>query len=187
MRCGTARDARAATAPQSRPLRRIVVAVDPPAAAGIHSCCGIVVAGLRPRAGRVVLADCSVEGASPPGEWANAVAKAYRRFSGRPRRRRDQPGRRHGDGDAAKHRREPAGDDGAGNARKIPARRAGGRPLRAGPGGPCRHVSGAGGSDVRFRPGWIVGWGSPDRLDALVWALTALMLEASSEPRVRGV
>jgi phage terminase large subunit-like protein len=28
---------------------------------------------------------------------------------------------------------------------------------------------------------------SPDRLDALVWALTALMLDESSEPRVRGM
>jgi phage terminase large subunit-like protein len=28
---------------------------------------------------------------------------------------------------------------------------------------------------------------SPDRLDALVWALTALMLEGGGKPRVRGV
>jgi phage terminase large subunit-like protein len=28
---------------------------------------------------------------------------------------------------------------------------------------------------------------SPDRLDALVWALTALMLDGGGEPRVRGV
>jgi phage terminase large subunit-like protein len=28
---------------------------------------------------------------------------------------------------------------------------------------------------------------SPDRLDALVWALTALMLDEGGEPRVRGV
>ena len=59
------------------PLGRIVVAVDrPPAAAGNPAA---VVAGLD-RTGRgVVLADCSVEGASPAG-WAGAVVKAYRRF-----------------------------------------------------------------------------------------------------------
>jgi phage terminase large subunit-like protein len=61
------------------PLTRIVVAVDPPAGMGRESCCGIIVAGLD-RTGRgVVLADCSVEGASPAG-WAGAVVRAYRRF-----------------------------------------------------------------------------------------------------------
>ncbi len=64
---------------ETGPLGRIVVAVDPPSGAGRGSCCGIIVAGLD-RAGRgVVLADCSVEGASPAG-WAAAVVRAYRRF-----------------------------------------------------------------------------------------------------------
>jgi phage terminase large subunit-like protein len=38
-----------------------------------------------------------------------------------------------------------------------------------------------------FGPDGLSSGRSPDRLDALVWALTALMLEASSEPRVRGI
>jgi len=38
-----------------------------------------------------------------------------------------------------------------------------------------------------FGPDGLSGGRSPDRLDALVWALTALMLEGSSEPRVRGL
>ncbi|MDO9417958.1 DNA-packaging protein [Pararhizobium sp.] len=62
------------------PLSRIVVAVDPPAAATAkNSCCGIVVAGLDATGRAVVLADASVEGASPAG-WAGAVIRAYRRF-----------------------------------------------------------------------------------------------------------
>ena len=59
---------------------RIVVAVDPPAAASAKdSCCGIVVAGLDTEGRGVVLADGSVEGASPAA-WGRAVVKLYRRF-----------------------------------------------------------------------------------------------------------
>jgi phage terminase large subunit-like protein len=36
-----------------------------------------------------------------------------------------------------------------------------------------------------FGPGGLPGGGSPDRLDALVWALTHLMLAPSVEPRIR--
>ena len=38
-----------------------------------------------------------------------------------------------------------------------------------------------------FGPDGLSSGRSPDRLDALVWALTALMLEGYGEPRVRGV
>lgn len=38
-----------------------------------------------------------------------------------------------------------------------------------------------------FCPDGLFGGRSPDRLDALVWALTAFMLDRSGEPRVRGV
>ena len=38
-----------------------------------------------------------------------------------------------------------------------------------------------------FGPGGLSSGRSPDRLDALVWALTALMLEGGGEPRIRGV
>ena len=33
----------------------------------------------------------------------------------------------------------------------------------------------------------LSGGGSPDRLDALVWALTSLVLGGQGEPRVRGM
>ncbi|MDO9417977.1 MAG: large terminase [Pararhizobium sp.] len=38
-----------------------------------------------------------------------------------------------------------------------------------------------------FGPDGLSGGRSPDRLDALVWALTALMLDRHGEPRVRNV
>lgn len=38
-----------------------------------------------------------------------------------------------------------------------------------------------------FGPDGLSFGRSPDRLDALVWALTTLMLEGHREPRVRGV
>ena len=54
-------------------MRRIVVAVDPPASAG--GTCGIVAAGQGADGRAYVLADCSVTGRSPEG-WARAVANA---------------------------------------------------------------------------------------------------------------
>ena len=38
-----------------------------------------------------------------------------------------------------------------------------------------------------FGPDGLSSGRSPDRLDALVWALTALMLDGQGEPRVRGL
>jgi phage terminase large subunit-like protein len=38
-----------------------------------------------------------------------------------------------------------------------------------------------------FGPDGLSGGGSPDRVDALVWALTDLMLRAPSAPRIRWV
>ncbi len=38
-----------------------------------------------------------------------------------------------------------------------------------------------------FGPDGLSAGRSPDRLDALVWALTALLLEGYGEPRVRGL
>ena len=38
-----------------------------------------------------------------------------------------------------------------------------------------------------FGPDGLSSGRSPDRLDALVWALTALMLREDGEPRVRGM
>jgi phage terminase large subunit-like protein len=56
------------------PLRRVVVGVDPPASAD-GDACGIVVCGLGVDGVAYVLADCSVSGLRPEG-WARAVAQA---------------------------------------------------------------------------------------------------------------
>ena len=56
------------------PLRRVVVGVDPPATAG-GDACGIVVCGLDAEKVGYVLADASVSGLRPEG-WARAVVRA---------------------------------------------------------------------------------------------------------------
>jgi phage terminase large subunit-like protein len=167
-------------------LRRIVVAVDPPAAAGPQSCCGIVVAGLEASGRAVVLADCSIEGASPAG-WAGAVAKAYRRFSA----------------DRIVAKINQGGDMVTAMLKSIDeslpvstVRATRGKFLRAEPVAAFyeqERVAHAGrfaaleDQMCDFGPDGLSSGRSPDRLDALVWALTALMLEGYGEPRVRGV
>ncbi len=168
------------------PLGRIVVAVDPPAGMGQGSCCGIIVAGLD-RTGRgVVLADCSVEGASPAG-WANAVVRAFRRF----------------DADRIVAEVNQGGDMVSAVLRGIDAqlpvtsvRASRGKWLRAEPvaalyeQGRVVHAGSFAALEDQmcdFGPDGLSSGRSPDRLDALVWALTALMLDGGGEPRVRGI
>ncbi|MFQ3595672.1 MAG: terminase family protein [Sphingomonadaceae bacterium] len=59
----------------SGPLKRVVVGVDPPAGPGT---CGIVVAGLDPAGKAYVLSDASLTDAMP-ADWAKAVAAAHAR------------------------------------------------------------------------------------------------------------
>lgn len=168
------------------PLGRIVVAVDPPAGMGQGSCCGIIVAGLD-RTGRgVVLADCSVEGASPAG-WAGAVVRAFRRF----------------DADRIVAEVNQGGDMVSAVLRGIDAqlpvtsvRASRGKWLRAEPvaalyeQGRVVHAGSFPALEDQmcdFGPDGLSSGRSPDRLDALVWALTALMLDGGGEPRVRGI
>ena len=168
------------------PLRRIVVAVDPPASAGPHACCGIVVAGLEVSGRAVVLADCSVEAASPAA-WAGAVVKAYRRF----------------DADRVVAEINQGGDMVAAMLRSVDenlpvttVRAMRGKFLRAEPvaalyeRGRVAHAGRFVALEDQmcdFGPEGLSSGRSPDRLDALVWALTALLLEDDSVPRVRGV
>ncbi|WP_083531197.1 terminase large subunit domain-containing protein [Pararhizobium antarcticum] len=167
-------------------LSRIVVAVDPPAGAGAQSCCGIVVAGLDRQGRGVVLADCSVDSASPAG-WAQAVVRAYRRF----------------DADRVVAEINQGGDMVTAVLRGIDAqvpvktvRASRGKWLRAEPVAALyeqSRVVHAGSFPALedqmcdFGPDGLSSGRSPDRLDALVWALTALMLEGHGEPRVRGI
>ena len=167
-------------------LRRIVVAVDPPSGSGEHSCCGIVVAGIEANGRAVVLADCSVKGQSPAG-WANAVARAYARFQA----------------DRIVAEVNQGGEMVTAMLKSVNAalpvsmvRATRGKFLRAEPvaalyeQGRVAHAGRFAELEDQmcdFGPDGLSSGRSPDRLDALVWALTALMLEGHGEPRVRGV
>jgi phage terminase large subunit-like protein len=167
-------------------LRRIVVAVDPPSGAGPNSCCGIVVAGLEPSGRAVVLADCSVEGATPAA-WARAVVAAYRRF----------------EADRVVAEVNQGGEMVTAMLRSVDValpvtmvRATRGKFLRAEPVAALyeqRRVAHAGrfieleDQMCDFGPEGLSSGRSPDRLDALVWALTALVLDNQGEPRVRGI
>lgn len=173
------------------PLGRIVVAVDPPAASGAASCCGIVVAGVEAgglaSGGRaVVLADCSLEGASPAG-WGAAVARAFRRF----------------EADRVVAEVNQGGDMVESVLKSIDptlpvtqVRATRGKFLRAEPVAAlyeqarvvhAGHFGALVDQMCDFGPDGLSGGRSPDRLDALVWAITALLLSAGGEPRVREI
>jgi len=177
------------------PFGRIVVAVDPPVTGTKGSdACGIVVVGAftegPPQAWRaVVLEDASVTGASPD-QWARAAVAAMER---------------HG-ADRMVVEVNQGGDmvesvvrqiDPLVALRKVQATR--GKHLRAEPvaalyeQGRVAHVPGLGKLEDQMclmtRAGYQ-GKGSPDRLDALVWALTDLILDAAAayrRPQVRGL
>lgn len=168
------------------PLSRIVIGVDPPATAGVQSCCGIVVAGLDRQGRAVVLADASVDGASPAA-WAMAVVRAFRRF----------------DADRVVAEINQGGDMVAAVLKGIDAglpvttvRATRGKWLRAEPvaalyeQGRVVHAGAFPALEDQmcdFGPDGLSSGRSPDRLDALVWALTALMLQGQGEPRVQGL
>ena len=134
----------------------------------------------------MVLADLSVTGASPAG-WAGAVVRAFRRF----------------DADRVVAEVNQGGDMVAAVLRSIDAalpvtmvRATRGKFLRAEPVAALyeqgRVVHAGSFPELEdqmcdFGPGGLTSGRSPDRLDALVWALTALVLERCGEPRVRGV
>ena len=167
-------------------LARIVVAVDPPAGSGAASCCGIVVAGLEEGGRAVVLADCSVEGHSPAG-WARAVVTAARRFGAdRVVAEINQGGDMVTSVLASVEPTLPVATVRATRgkflrAEPVAALYEQGRVVHAG------RFPALEDQMCDFGPDGLSGGRSPDRLDALVWALTALMLDGAGEPRVRGV
>lgn len=167
--------------------RRIVVAVDPPASAH-GDACGIVVAALGEDGVARVLADCSAEKASPEG-WARAVAQAAGEW------RADRVVAEANQGGAMVESVLRAADC-AMPVRLVHASR--GKAARAEPvaalyeAGRVRHA----GLFPRLEDelcGMMAGGAyhgptrSPDRADALVWALHELMLGRGREPRVRAV
>ncbi len=167
------------------PLRRIVIGVDPPASdrPGADAC-GIVAAGLAEDGCVYVLEDASVQGLSPAG-WANKAVALFHRLKADAMVAEVNQG---GDMVAAVlaqvERRLPL--------RTVHATR--GKWLRAEPvammyqQGKVKHVdpplTALEDEMCDFGMGGLSSGASPDRLDALVWAVTELITRRRAEPRV---
>ncbi|WP_407664527.1 DNA-packaging protein [Microvirga pudoricolor] len=173
--------ARVAAAPD---LARIVVAVDPPATSSKRAdACGIVAAGLDETGMAYVLEDSSASGLKPP-EWAARAVALYRRLQA----------------DALLVETNQGGEMATAVLREVDptvpvtgVRATRGKYLRAEPvsvlyaQGRVRHVGALPELEDElcdFGPSGLASGRSPDRLDALVWALTELMLRRD-EPRIR--
>ncbi len=178
-------EARVRAAPHA--LARVVVGVDPPVTSGSGAdACGIVIAGRAEDGRAFVLADRTVQGARPL-DWARAVASAYHDFEADRVVAEVNQG---GELVAAVLRQV----DGALPIRMVRASR--GKWVRAEPvaalyaqGRVC-HVGALPELEDQlcdFGPGGLSGGGSPDRLDALVWALSDLMLAPHGRPTVRSL
>lgn len=168
------------------PLERIVVAVDPPVTSGPEAdACGIIVAGLSAEGIAYVLADRTVQGCGPLA-WAKIVANTYAAYMA----------------DRVVVEVNQGGDlvttllhqvDRAIAVRALHATRA--KHVRAEPvaalyeQGRVRHVGRLRALEDQMCAFTAVTSGkgeSPDRVDALVWALTDLMLRGRDPvPRVR--
>jgi phage terminase large subunit-like protein len=166
------------------PCSRIVVAVDPPGSAGKDSAaCGLVAAG---RHGDLVyvLADETAAGLSPAG-WANKAIALWRRLEADCLVVEVNQG---GDMVRAVIRSEDA------SVPVTPVRAHRGKYLRAEPvaalyeQGRVKHVGVFPALEDEmcdFGPDGLSSGRSPDRLDALVWAVSALTFAARPQPRVR--
>ncbi|HEX8622879.1 MAG TPA: terminase family protein [Allosphingosinicella sp.] len=166
-----------------RAYRRVVVGVDPPASLG--GSCGIVVCALGADGIGYVLADCTVGGRSPDG-WARVVAAAAEGWGGhRVVAERNNGGLMvetvlRGADVGLPVRLVHAADGKSARAEPVAALFEAGRARLAGvfpelEDQLCRMIMGGG----------FDGRGSPDRADAMVWALTELMLrKARGEPRI---
>ncbi len=173
------------------PLVRIVVAIDPPASSGKRSdACGIVAAGIGPDGTVYVLEDASLERA-PPSAWASKALALYRRL----------------EADALVVETNQGGEMAEAVLRQVdsnvpitPVKATRGKALRAEPvahlyeQGRVRHAGvfpeledemcDFGPTDKGFG---LSSGRSPDRMDALVWAISALALGARGTPRVRAL
>jgi phage terminase large subunit-like protein len=167
------------------PLSRIVVAVDPPVSASRRSdACGIVCAGLGEDKRGYVLDDHTIQGLSP-SHWAGRAIALYHA--------------RHADAIVAEVNQ--GGNLVTEILRNIdasvpvrPVRATRGKFLRAEPvaalyeQGRVSHVGAfAELEDEMCSLTLAEGKGSPDRLDALVWALTELLLRNAGRPRIRSL
>ena len=167
------------------PLARIVVAIDPPASSSKRAdACGIVAAGVDEDGMAYVLADETAAALKPP-EWAARAVALYRRL----------------EADALLVEVNQGGEMASAVIREVDpgvpvtsVRATRGKFLRAEPvsvlyaQGRVRHAGTFPALEDEmcdFSPTGLSSSRSPDRLDALVWALTDLMLARRAEPRVR--
>jgi len=172
---------------QAPPCARVVVAVDPPASAKKGAdACGIIAAGLAFDRTIYVLADETISGLSPQG-WATKAIALWRRL----------------EADSLVVEVNQGGDmvrAVIGEAdRNVPVREVRairGKWLRAEPvaqlyeQGRVRHAGVFPALEDEMCDFGLDGLSSgrsPDRLDALVWAVTALSFGARTGPRVRGL
>ena len=176
----------AAAPPHDLKLMRIVVGVDPPASSGKSAdACGIVAAGIDEGGLVYVLEDATVQGLAPAG-WASRAVDLYRRL----------------EADAIVAEANMGGEmvravlqqiDRNVTVKQVHATRA--KHVRAEPvatmyeQGKVKHV-GAGFAALEdemcdFGVGGLSGGRSPDRLDALVWAVTELTKPPRPLPRIR--
>jgi len=166
------------------PLARIVIGVDPPASAH-GDACGIIVAGIDGDGIAHVLADASVERPSPE-RWARAVAKAAEIW------RADRVIAEANQGGAMVEsvlraaeialplKLVHASRGKAARAEPVAALYEAGRVHHAGVFPPLEdELCGLLAGGAYHGPGR-----SPDRADALVWALSELMLNRPAQPRV---
>lgn len=171
---------------EAPPCSRIVVAVDPPASAGKNSAsCGLVAAGI---AGDLiyVLADETVAGLSPAG-WAAKAIALWRRLEADSLVVEVNQG-----GDMVRQVMREA--DASVPVTPVRAHRA--KFLRAEPiaqfyeQGRVHHAGAFPALEDEmcdFGTDGLSSGRSPDRVDALVWAITALTHGAKAQPRVRGL
>lgn len=157
--------------PQAPPLRRIVVAIDPAVTHNAESAeTGIIVAGRADNGHAYVLQDCS--GRRSPDAWARLAVAAYRDHHA----------------DRLIGEQNNGGEMVAQTIRTVDAR-VNYRPVWASKGkhtraepvaalyeqGKVHHIGTYPALEDQLCT-WVPGEPSPDRLDALVWALTDLML-----------
>lgn len=167
-----------------QPFSRIVVAVDPPAASGKRSdACGIVAAGLGPDGLAYILADRSFKRAKPAA-WAAAATGLFQGLEADCLVAEVNQG-----GDMVSEVIRSA--DPAVPVKTVHATR--GKHARAEPVAMLydqdrvRHVGAFPELEDEmcdFAATGLSNGRSPDRLDALIWAVTDLMLGPRSEPRV---
>jgi phage terminase large subunit-like protein len=169
------------------PLVRVVVAVDPPASSGKRAdACGLVAAGRAGDGTLYVLADETAAGLSPHG-WANKAVALWRRLQA----------------DALVVEVNQGGEmvraviaEADAGVPVTPVRAHRGKYLRAEPvaqlyeQGRVKHAGCFPALEDEmcdFGPDGLSSGRSPDRLDALVWAVSSLSFAAGRGPRMRSL